>query len=239
VADERMQSLYRAGQLTIPMSSKSTKLRRHDRQALPRRANPHFLYQAAGPAPDEADRQCLVAAAHGLVQEHGLGAGAIEVFNRRELDQHSVVAGLALERICARLGLDPAADNASVLACEWAPPHEDSCYEGAAFLSHVLHTGEHPYVMSMFHTRRTPGSRAFELRTSTRVLSVGETYVFDPTVPHSAAPAYPSSGALLVLLQAELNLRQPQDYRAVLERFPRHEADCDRQSFFDPVMGGL
>ncbi len=107
-------------------------------------------------------------------------------------------------------------------------------------MSLVLDVGPYPYVMSMFHSRKhRDREKALDLVTSTQVLRPGDCYVFDPTVPHSAVPGRLTNDALLVLIQAEIDMQTPASLESILKRFPRHAQDRDRRDVFDPVLGHL
>lgn len=222
------------------MTALANELSAHDRAVLPTRTRRHFFYKAAAPAVSPDDMAEVARAVEALVEENGLGVAQIEVFSPRRFQElSSASAGAALQRLISGLGLDASADRVSLLTCEWASPHDDSSFSGSAFASLVLRTGDYPYVMSMFHSRKMAGRRGLDLVTSTRVLREGDFVVFDPTIPHMVAPGRPSANALLVLLQAELDIEDNGGPAALLKRFPRHPQDRDEASVFDPVLGSL
>jgi hypothetical protein len=222
------------------MKTPSVRLSRHNRGALPTRRRRHFFYRAATPVLDQADIKAVGDAVMDIVVEYGIGVAEIQVFNCKQFAELASEAAVAsFQRLIEGLGLDVAADRVSLLACEWASPHDDSSFCGSAFLSLVLRTGDSPYVMSMFHHRRMPDSRALDLITTTRVLKPADLVVFDPTIPHMAAPGRPNEKALLVLLQAEVDIEQPGALQALVQRFPRHPEDRNQQDVFDAILGSL
>ncbi|MCC5613146.1 hypothetical protein LC612_42340 [Nostoc sp. CHAB 5834] len=101
----------------------------------------------------------------------------------------------------------------------------------------VLHTGTEPYVMQVISTAppSLPGTRAPRLFCDTRVLSVGDALVFDPTTPHMAVPKEPTDGQLLILFQVELPDNDEQERSAVLEAFPPLSCDADDSGIFSPL----
>lgn len=222
------------------MLANQPSLSAHDKAALPTRKQRHFFYRADTPALDACDMAVVTDSVATLIEERGLGVAQIEVFTLKYFREHAAAAVQdSLDRLTKTLGLDAVRDRTSLLTCEWASPHEDSAFEGKAFVSVVLGTGPYSYVMNMFHSRKLPGKTGLDLVTSTRVLRTGEVIVFDPTIPHMAAPGRPSTDSLLVMLQVEVDISEPGGMEALLRRFPRHASDADQASVFDPFLGSL
>lgn len=186
----------------------------------------HFFYKTVAPAFAEEDVATLVAATRRYVEEYGIGCAEIKMLSRKDLEACSPGSAGAMDRMAAAL---PArslqAGQPCVLACEWASPHVDDSFAGSAFLSYVLDTGEHPYLMQTLHTRVVQGLP--EVRTTTRVLSRGDGFVFDPTTPHMTAPKFMSSEQLLVLFQVEMRDGSEEERRELMRAVKPMEGDRD------------
>lgn len=192
----------------------------------------HFIYKAAPLRISQEDIAKVVAATQAFVDNRGLNPAQIEVFTPKEFQREAADAYPALVRLFQALGFDEPTPGAGVLVCEWAAPHVDDSYEGAAFVSLVLHTGPEPYVMQTFHAEHRPGAVP-QLTASTRVLRSGDCFVFDPTTPHMAMPLHPHQDQLLVMLQVELPDNTELERSALLQRFKRHEEDRDNGEVFN------
>jgi hypothetical protein len=147
----------------------------------------------------------------------------------------------AVKKIAADLGLEKAEVNsATLLMCEWASLHADHNWLGKDFLSVVMHTGRHPYVMQTLHTEVkdfTKNLTSIDVPTTTRLLCVGDVFIFDPTTPHTAAPRRPADGQLLVMLQFELKDSDVADRASILERFkPKTDTVRGVNVFKDDLM---
>jgi hypothetical protein len=186
----------------------------------------HFFYKTAPPQFDEWDVDLVVRTIKSTVQSRGLACAEIQTFSARGLDVEVDGAGDAMRRL-ARLmpGRELRLCEPSVLVCEWASVHVDETFSGAAFLSFVLHTGEHPYVMQTLHTDEVRGLQ--EVTSTTRVLSKGDGFVFDPTTAHMVAPRYSATGQMLIVIQAEMRDADESDRRALLAAVPQMEGDGD------------
>jgi hypothetical protein len=211
----------------------------HDRAALPKPGNRHCFYRADMPMLVETDRQLVAKAICEMVEDAGLGVAEIDVYNRGQLTAHSPEAGAAFERMCQQLGLTLETDYPILLVCEWATPHVDLSFAGSAFVSAVVHVGTYPYVMTMMTPARDADTGLQGLKTTTQVLRLGETYVFDPTVPHTAMPGRPAADSLLIILQAQVDFHDDAAREATLRRFPRHPEDKNQNLVFDLVLGSL
>ena len=206
----------------------------HNRRPVPPSVrSAHFLYKAAAPTFDPADVAEVVTATKRMLEERGLYCAQIEVFGRRQFESCVPESVAAFDRLVAALPAICAGKSLSVLVCEWATPHVDDSYEGKAFYSAVLHTGNNAYVMQTLHSGRSQQQpNVSTLTTSARTLDVGEAIVFDPTTPHFAAPKWPHESQLLVLLQAELDDETDEDRAALLAALPPLLSDRDEASVF-------
>lgn len=200
----------------------------HNRSSIAKRNNSHFLYKADRRPLALQDIISVGSAVRDIVRaDMRLMAAEIELFSMGQFRARSNQALKAsLGRLLKGLGLEAQEHRLSFVFCDWAAPHEDSPSAGCAFVSTVLHTGPYPYWMSMFHSRETP-AHEFELHTSTRILRQGDTFVFDPTIPHMSAPVRPHQDQFLVLLQAELEIRTEEQVAQLIAQFPRAASDCD------------
>jgi hypothetical protein len=119
----------------------------------------------------------------------------------------------------------------SILACEWAALHEDSHFNGSAFVSRVLHVGPSPYILSLAHTEKGR-SCGVRVKSSNVILEKGDTFVFDPSTPHTAMPVSLSSEALLVLLQWEEKDSSSDDRQDLLKKYPVLPPDTEELSAY-------
>lgn len=169
------------------MNPNTRRLSAHDRAVLPTAKRPHFLYRTSPLSLTPAAITTLGTALAAAMPEVRLDTAEIGSYNRTELTRMvppSAVA--AYDKLLSELGVtDYVTHYPAVLACRWALPHDDGTFAGKAFLSLVLHTGPEPYVMSMF---ATTGRRNRTVVDITRTLRTGDVFIFDPTVPHMAAP---------------------------------------------------
>lgn len=175
----------------------------------------HFLYKTGAPAFDAGDVDLVVRTVRSTVQAKGLGCAEIQVFSAKGLDIEVEGAGSAMRRMAEMMpGKGIRSGEPSILVCEWAIVHVDHTFAGAAFLSYVLHTGEHPYVLQTLHTEEVAGIQ--QVTNTTLFLSEGDGFVFDPTTGHMVAPKYPATGQLLIVLQVELQDRDLEDRAALM-----------------------
>lgn len=112
------------------------------------------------------------------------------------------------------------AHDFEIVGCQWAEPHVDPGFLGEAFYSVVLHTGPFRYRMRALHTRRRTenGESFFEVISSTRALTIGDAFVFDPCTPHMVLPERSHEDELLVLRQAKFADADEEDRIRLLER---------------------
>jgi hypothetical protein len=206
-----------------------------NRLALPESlAGKHFFYKTRG-IPATHEDLALVANAVKETFEtdgRGLNPAQIEIMLRKDFkdDTRGVIA--ALDRLLGLMGAtEPEATRASILYCEWAAPHVDDSYVESAFVSLVLHTGPEPYIMQTLHTHLSHGTQQIE--TDTRLLNVGDVFVFDPTTAHFTAPKYPHQDELLILLQMSVTDRTDEDRKDLLHRFPTLFGDTDAYLAFE------
>jgi hypothetical protein len=201
----------------------------HNRESLAQRGDSHFLYQAERRDFDPADIKAVGSAVLAIARSMRLMAAEIEILGVSSfLSRTTPEVKASLQRLLRILGLDPTAQENSFVFCDWAAPHEDIQIAGSAFVSTVLHTGPFQYWMSMFHTRKCETTYETPLLTSTRMLNVGDTFVFDPTIPHMAAPVRSHQDQFLVLLQSEISIGTDQELADLLRRFPRTANDSDK-----------
>jgi hypothetical protein len=216
------------------MARKNRRLTEHDKAVLPTNRKPHFLYRTESLGLNPAAIAKLGYDGKELASKQNMHPSQIEVFTRGSLEGRITPQGLAAydELIDQMRTADPELDSAAVLACRFALPHDDNIFEGKAFLSTVLHTGPHPYLMSMFTTEpgervKNDGSRRQLVIDTVRELKVGDTFMFDPTVPHMAAPMEPHADQWLILLQLERPLKDARAYATTLKRYARHSQDAE------------
>jgi hypothetical protein len=165
------------------------------------------------------------------------GINPLQIMALRQGDlANPFAASKAIGDLLTRIGVfdEQELKSASLLACEWASPHVDDSYSGEAFLSIVLRTGRHPYVLQSLHTNAALGYDQ-QIETSTRRLQVGDVFVFDPTTAHLAAPLHPDQSQLLILLQVSIKDQSVDDRDRLLQRFPPRLHDCDHS---DAVFAG-
>lgn len=205
----------------------------------------HFFYKTPSLAFELQQLQLVTKAALAYVDRFGLKPAEIGLLRFPELEFTLDGAGEALEQLLHAMTLPQGFDRsmAGVLVCEWVNPHIDRTFSGRAFINHVLHTGPEPYIMQTFHvfvppTRPPqPGARTLppvqNIESSTRVLEVGTTFLFDPTTAHMVAPRRPGDGQLLVLLQTFLKDETDADRAAILAAFPPGENDRDAHEVFN------
>ena len=178
-----------------------------NRLAVPREVrSKHFFYKAQAVTCSSASLDKLAHLVKPLLRRRAVG-DTIEVVGRETvLRECGIVAAAAWDEVSDALPkfTEEAEDTLEILGCEWASPHADPIL-GSAIYSLVIHTGPFPYRMQTFHThrRRAEGYEVSELVTSTRDLRVGETFVFDPSVPHCVVPERPHQEQFLVLMQAK------------------------------------
>lgn len=200
------------------------------RMAVPASLNArHFFYRTEAPAFNAEDVRMVVDAARRHVEEVGIGVAEIKLLSSSSLGRAAAGASEALQRLSEAIPhRSLQTGEAGVLVCEWASPHVDESYAGSAFWSFVLDTGEHPYVMQTLHSEVHEGLPA--VVTTTRVICKGDSFVFDPTTPHLAAPKYCSADQLLVMLQVELKDGSEDDRANILDLFrpTRVEEDDER-----------
>lgn len=194
----------------------------------------HFFYRTQAPAFEPGDVALLLEAVRGLVAQNGLYTAQVEVFSTNLVERHCPGAAQAMRRMSSLLpGAALHTDAADVVVCEWASIHVDDSFAGTAFLSVVLHTGKHDYVMQTVFTPTVDGLP--DAKSSTRVLSAGDAFVFDPTTPHYAVPRYSSDDQLLVLLQVPLKDGDADERKALVEAVPPLDDDCDQHSVFSAL----
>lgn len=172
----------------------------------------HFVYKTKYDLPaSSAEVDLLTAAVLNLVYENGLDPCEIGLYLGNDLKPP---AREVFDKI-----RNAGHSDLSILVCEWAAFHEDSHFNGSAFVSRVLHVGPSPYLLSLAHTEKSQlcGVR---VKSSKVLLEKGDTFVFDPTTPHMAVPASLSSEALLVLLQWEENDSSPANRQDLLKKYP-------------------
>ena len=153
--------------------------------------------------------------------------GAILVAYRDVLDEYVSGAGDAFDAMISSMGVsDEHRFRCSVLVCNWASPHIDDTYEGHVFVSYILHTGVHPYVIQTFNTELSDDSYGIqEIKSSTRLVREGDMMVMDTTTAHMAVPAFPGDGQLLILVQILLDETCADDRFAVLRKYPPRSGD--------------
>lgn len=198
-------------------------------------AGHHLLYKSELQAPAQASDMAMIAElTKAMVLERGLNPSEIEAFAFSRYAGENPAAHEALRRLLAAMGASDCTDSdACVIACHWAAPHVDELFCGKAFASLVLHTGPERYVVKTFHTGpRKKAKVGLTLSSTTRVVSVGDLLVLDPTTPHLAAPVYPHQDQLLVLLQAEIPDRTAKERNALLEWFKPSPCDKDENEYF-------
>jgi hypothetical protein len=197
----------------------------------------HFLYKTNRMDSRLNDLALVASIAKGTLEKrgHGLNPAQIEVFLRKDFRDESQDFLQALDRVLNAMGASALeAERASILLCEWAAPHVDDSYVEQAFVSLVLHTGPEPYIMQALHTHVIEGPHGSQqIETSTRVLTVGDVIVFDPTTAHFTVPKYPNDEQLLILLQVCVNDRTEEDREALLKRFPVADGDVDQYLVFE------
>jgi hypothetical protein len=198
----------------------------YSRAALPNRAQPHFVYKAKSPDVNPADMTRVSDVVCDWAQTKlSRSIGDVAQLRLSEFrERASNRASEALDRMIGVIGPNEAADF-SLLACEWAAPHDDCQFLGRAFASLVLHTGPFPYVLTMMNSRKCGQGLALEQRS--RELKRGDFFVFDPSTPHMAAPSRPHQDSLLVLLQADVSMADSSEQDGLLKSFPRHPIDVD------------
>lgn len=189
----------------------------------------HLLYLANRPQVCPKAMALLAQEVCRYLENTGLNATEIDLLSERNQAQVlSPEACLAREQLVRELGWqDMPASSRAVLFCEWAPPHVDSSFAGKAFVSLVLHTGEEPYLVQTFHTKRHTNEDPdpIALTTTSRLLRPGDLMVLDPCTPHMAAPVRSSRDALLIMLQVEWPDATAEEREALIKRFPVAEAD--------------
>lgn len=197
----------------------------------------HFFYKTRPPQFDPRDVATVVATVNAHVEDVGLHCGEISLLTKNDFSQRGSEASEAFERMVKLVPTLGGYSSPAVVFCEWAGVHDDETFEGKAFFSVVLHTGMEPYVMQVISTAppSLPGTKAPRLHCDTRVLSVGDAMVFDPTTPHMAVPKEPTRGQLLILFQIELPDNNEQERAAILEAFLPMSCDTDDSGIFSPL----
>jgi hypothetical protein len=181
-----------------------------------------ILYKSARPEVNPLDLSIIAQyVRQAIARQEGLRVAQIDALSAREFVRDYPASEPALRRLAESLGLE--AFDADVVFCEWAAVHEDGFYRGSSFVSLVVHTGAQPYYVQTVLTRKGfdegEGSHAFHVDQAHAVLNQGDVLVFDPTVPHMAAPTKPADGQLLVLLQWVMSTRSQDEVEALTTRF--------------------
>jgi hypothetical protein len=179
-----------------------------------------LLYKARRPQIEVVVLDAIAGYARQAIEARkGLRVAEVEVYTFAELvRKYPDIHGL-LEQAAQVVG-QPCEDLELVI-CEWAAPHEDGTFDGQVFTSLVVHTGKNPYYMQTVVTQpRHTGLGRYEVSKGSVVLSQGDMLVFDPTVPHMAAPTRPADGQLLVLLQWMHEFNGAQDEHELRMQFP-------------------
>lgn len=213
-----------------------------NRQSVPREvSSAHFLYKTKAPALPQADVDLVVKAVRAHVHAFGLNPAQIDIAGTPVFQAAGDATLQAYRRLRDFVTQQvPGGRYApDILVCEWASPHVDESYAGDAFLSWVLHTGEYPYLMQTLHSHKQTmrdGGSVIRTQTSARVLNVGDTFIFDPTTPHMAAPVRPGQDQLLIMLQLDLPDESPQQRKELLERFAPMAEDHDEREVFEGIF---
>jgi hypothetical protein len=164
-----------------------------------------------------------------IARQEGLRVAQIDALSAREFVRSCPESESALTRLAQAVGLE--VFDADIVFCEWAAVHEDGFYRGNSFVSLVVCTGKNPYYMQTVLTRKGfdegDGNHAFRVDKTPAILSQGDLLVFDPTVPHMAAPARPADGQLLILLQWVMSTATPEEVEALRARFVPQGVDED------------
>ena len=185
----------------------------------------HFLYKTTGFPLEPLACGRVISAAKSWVRERPLYPGQVALALPETLDRPTRVALLRLLEPVLKLTC-LAVPRVDLTITHQAFPHVDSIFAGSSFLSRVLHTGPYPYAIETLHTQKqADGVQA--LMPSSRVVSAGDWFVFDPTTAHLAAPLKPSHSNLLVLLQFELRDQEMIDRERILQELPPLEGDGD------------
>lgn len=189
----------------------------------------HLFHKSVRPSVNQEDLRTVEQLVRQMIaHQQGLRVAQIDALSARELVRKYPEAEPALHRLAASMGLE--AFDADIVFCEWAAVHEDGFYLGSSFVSLVVHTGPNPYYMQTVLTRdgfdEGDGNHAFRVDKVHAVLNQGDVLVFDPTVPHMAAPTRPADGQLLVLLQWVMPTQTPEELAELGSRFiPQGVAD--------------
>lgn len=195
-------------------------------------AGQHLLYLAQRPAVSKEAMALLANEVLRYIRDTGMDAAEIDLLGERSQEERlSAEAVQAREQLVHELGWQNMPSHSrAVLFCEWAPPHVDSSFAGKAFVSLVLHTGDEPYLVQAFHTRRHTNEDPdpIELTTTSRVLRPGDLMVLDPCTPHMAAPVRSSRDAFLIMLQVEWPDATELERAELVSRFPA--ADDDQEA---------
>lgn len=181
----------------------------------------HFLYKTQPLIGCDDEISLLGNQAFKMVCDIGISPGEIELLMFNDEDHPQAVA--ALVKIQAALPssvFDHGRHKFDILFAELALPHADPDYTGWAFVSVVLHTGPHPYVLQMLHTEQIEESNENVVRTSSVLLRPGDVVVFDPSTPHLCVPATPHEDQLLVLAQVSVMDVTEEDRNLLVSALP-------------------
>lgn len=194
--------------LPLPPKDLSTELKAH--------GLPFFFYKCDRPKVCSSDFEWL----NRMIDEHtslyGLGEAAkIDVLNVVPTRPEDIAS---FERIKKACGFDFDASKFEVLFCSWASLHNDPDWSGNVFVNLVLHTGPSGYVVGAHGVDYAADGSVPVVTTQAYRVEVGDLFVLDPTVPHSAHPAYPSDGSLLAVLQVSLPFGNQDEKLQIFER---------------------
>lgn len=194
--------------LSLPAKDLSTELRAH--------GLPFFFYKCDRPKVCSSDFVWL----NRMIDEHtslyGLGEAAkIDVLNVNPTRLEDVES---LERIKGACGFQLDTSKFEVLFCSWASLHNDPDWAGSVFVNLVLHTGPSGYVVGAHGVNYSHEGAVPVVTTQAYRVEVGDLFVLDPTVPHSAHPAYPSDGSFLAVLQVSLPFGNESEKLQIFEK---------------------
>jgi hypothetical protein len=182
----------------------------------------HFFYHVDRPAFASQEGERIVRSVQAFVDGYPLTSAQVVVLHSSDFEVEGEIhpflpLGLALGLTDAEI------ESGKAVLCQWSALHDDGPFAGSSFLSIVLHTGPNPYIMQTAYTSyisRPKNRHIFNTNTTDHMLSVGDTFVFDPTTPHMAFPKYLHQDQLLVLLQFEISDKDDVERAMLLERFP-------------------
>ena len=177
---------------------------------------PFFFYKCDRPKVCASDFEWLNRMIDDYTSVNGLGEAAkIDVLNVKPTCASEVDS---FERIKKACGFDFDISKFEVLFCSWASLHNDPDWAGNVFVNLVLHTGPSGYVVGAHGVNYAKEGAVPVVTTQAYRVEVGDLFVLDPTVPHSAHPAYPSDGSFLAVLQVSLPFGNESEKLQIFEK---------------------